>query len=121
MTKEEKELAITYLKRIKKDYIEGEGYDVQPLPEYCAIQMGIKALEKELSWIPISERLPKDAQRVLMTVVNYTGHEVVRVAEYYSEIGIFQGRENSESWKVGEEGLLAWMPLPEPYNAESDE
>lgn len=118
MTKEEKELAITYLKRLKKDYIEGEGYDVSPLPEYCAIQMGIKALEKELVWIPVSERLPKDCQRVLLTIVNYAGYEVVRVAEYYKEIGIFQIREGSEHWKVGEKGLLAWMPLPEPYKAE---
>lgn len=71
------------------------------------------------SWIPVSEKLPEDYQRVLITIVNYHGDNVVRVAEYYKRRKKFQVKENSESWEVGEEGLLAWMPLPEPYKAGS--
>lgn len=65
-------------------------------------------------WIPVSERLPENFQRVLVTVVRYNGDKVVRVAEYYNRNGVFQIKENDEQWEVGEKGLLAWMPLPAP-------
>ena len=66
-------------------------------------------------WIPVSERLPEDFQRVLVTIVRYNGDKIVRVAEYYDKKKFFQIKENDEQWEVGEKGLLAWMPLPEPY------
>ena len=47
MTREERELSITYLEGIKEKYIEGEGYERHPLPEYYAIEMSIKALKQE--------------------------------------------------------------------------
>ena len=66
-------------------------------------------------WIPVSERLPEDFQRVLLTVVNYNGNKVVRVAEYYDRKKMFYVKETDEQWEVGEKGLLVWMSLPEPY------
>lgn len=47
MTKEERELSIEYLEKIKEDYIEGNAYERHPLPEYYAIENAIKALEQE--------------------------------------------------------------------------
>lgn len=162
MTKEEKELAISYLEDMKESYIEGNGYERHPLPEYYAIETAIKALNQEPSvdcidrnaldealyerfheedspnnitdvrlgavrnfvqnfpsvmptyWIPCSSgQLPEDFQRVLVTIVNYNGDKVVRVAEYRRRT--FKIKENYEQWNVGEKGLLAWCPLPEPY------
>jgi hypothetical protein len=66
-------------------------------------------------WITVSEKLPEDYQRVLITIKNYHGDNVVRVAQYYKQRNIFKVTENGEWWKVGEVGLLAWMSLPEPY------
>lgn len=85
------------------------------------IKSGELVLQTEDSWIPISERLPGEFQRILVSIVNYRGEKVVRVAEYYHRgKGVFQIKENREQWEVGEKGLLAWMPLPEPYK-EGDE
>ena len=47
MTREERELSITYLEGIKEEYIEGYGYERHPLPEYYAIETAIKALEQQ--------------------------------------------------------------------------
>ena len=89
---------------------------------YEAIRNGTP-LPKEHGWIPISEGLPEDRQRLLVTVVRYSGDKITRLAEYYSRNngkGIFQIQENHEEWEVGEKGLLAWMPLPEPYKEVSE-
>lgn len=47
MTREERELSIMYLKEVKEEYIEGEGYERHPLPEYYAIENAIEALEQK--------------------------------------------------------------------------
>ena len=46
MTREEKEL-IEYLKNMQEGYIEGEGYDRYPLPEWFALNNAIKALQQQ--------------------------------------------------------------------------
>ena len=43
---------------------------------------------------------------------------MVRVAEYSRRT--FKIKENYEQWNVGDKGLLAWRPLPEPYKVEKE-
>ena len=47
MTKEERDLTIEYLKNIQEGYIEGEGFDRYPLPEWYALNNAIESLEEE--------------------------------------------------------------------------
>ena len=66
MTREERELSITYLEGIKEKYIEGEGYERHPLPEYYAIEMAIKALEQEpIDYKAQYEKFTKKAEIVI--------------------------------------------------------
>ncbi len=82
-----------------------------------AICNNLKALEQEskTEWIPVSERLPE------------AGEYIGDVAKYYlvqNEYGdmLVARYTHSEYWEqiyqlrsIGDE-IVAWMPLPEPYN-----
>ena len=77
-----------------------------------ALDMAIKALE-QTRWIPVSERLPEENEFVIVTIETATiskGKKRSVTKCMYSENSIF--------WK---EYVVAWMPLPEPYKAESEE
>lgn len=80
----------------------------------------VKALDQEQRWIPVSERLPK------------AGEYIGDVAKYYlvqNEYGdMFVARyTHSEYWeqiyqlKPIVDEIVAWMSLPEPYKAESED
>lgn len=68
-------------------------------------------LENRLRWTPVSERLPKRDEDVLVT----TKYEDVRIM--YRTDDIFK---SPDYWTDGDfifddEEILAWMPLPETY------
>ena len=81
-----------------------------------ALQMAIKALE-EPQWIPCSERLPENDKSVLAT----TAWGEVTIAErIYPPINdtcwfIHDGNTNATI-----DDVIAWMPLPEPYEGGND-
>ena len=49
MTNEERTLALDYLEKMQKTYVDGEGYEAHPLPEWYALEAAIKALEQQPS------------------------------------------------------------------------
>ena len=81
------------------------------------LNLAIKTLDQEQRWIPVSERLPKEDGRYLVTVQNLTGYEHldnnVFECEFFNTDWIFKG------WKDNK--VIAWMPLPKEYKAESEE
>ena len=76
-------------------------------------------VEAEPRWIPCSERLPESDNEVLITVWDAEDDYV----EVYK--GFYQGHEWWTQWchgcskikdePCGENIVIAWMPLPEPY------
>ena len=99
-----------------------------------AIDMAIKALEQEPRWIPVSERLPEYRDWYLGIfkepdtgwinsipfICDYVGRETkATTKEYWILRGITDEDDCVEYYYNLE--CVAWMPLPEPYKAESEE
>ena len=76
-------------------------------------------------WIPCSERLPEmhredmDAEGEYYMISNpviATDGQQIYIAEYEEDIGNMVGWHSLDGEDY--EGIIAWMPLPEPYNPE---
>lgn len=68
----------------------------------------VLALEQESPWIPVSERLPGEDGFYLVTTDRT--HNIIIDIAYYTD-GIWHKASR----------ILAWMPLPEPYTAGSED
>ena len=70
---------------------------------------------EEVKWISPNEALPKDMDRLLVTIVRSDGSKRVRSGHYFK--GYFM-MDNGDTWNETDEEVLAWMPLPEPWRGE---
>ena len=61
-------------------------------------------------WIPVKERLPEDESMMLVTCQTKAGIRTVNRAWYGG--GFWHGSGSMS-------GVIAWMPLPEPYRPET--
>lgn len=66
-------------------------------------------------WIPINEKLPLNYEEVLISTVDDT----VFVANYFAE-GFF-AIDSLSVPDIDLENVLAWMPMPKSYKAESED
>lgn len=114
MIREETELTIEYLKDIQEKYIEGEGYERHPLPEWYALDKAIEMLE-QTRWIPVSERLPNRDEYIK----NNGLFNVSDGNRSYSEwFDIYDKQRFGEPTMAGfrvDYVVTAWMPLPSAY------
>ena len=87
-----------------------------------AFKMAIKALEQEPRWTPISEGLPNkdkytDFYKCLVAVRYTSRHDICdSITAYYDGKHFYANRYDT----ISIPGVKAWMPLPEPYKAESE-
>jgi len=80
---------------------------------YEAYHMAIEALkDRPTGWIPVSERLPEES---LNSVIGWDTYRERCVFVQYID-GHFQITGSNESFNI-----VAWMPLPLPYEAESED
>ena len=80
-------------------------------------------------WIPVSERLPEVNQRVLVTSYGRVCYAMMISADANSGHPVFKLQDSLNERVVCEttvhnefttSRIKAWMPLPEPYKAESE-
>ena len=74
-----------------------------------AYDMGIQTLESQQEWIPCGERLPEECKEVLITYHIPTSRYRVGIDSVQS------------GYWLNHSYVEAWMPLPQPYKAESED
>jgi len=123
MTNNEANLTIDYLKEMPEEYIEGEGYERHPLPEWYALDKALEVIEQTI-WIPVSERLPE-----AFRFVNCTCHSLIDDREdwvvetcYLPQLpdSPYSDWGNIPMLNNGDCEVVAWMyrNIPEPYKGE---
>ena len=92
--------------------------------EEILLKMAKKALSADAEWIPCSERLPKDGERVLATHLGGINPDRQVIEHIYTNGKFTMGWDmdmNVDSPTFGQRymgEIIAWMPLPAPYNVE---
>lgn len=85
--------------------------DLRIVPEYT---------REQTSWIPVTERLPDDYDRYLITTddgrVEIIGYGYTD--DLPNEIAFHEW--DDEEWQCWKPNVTAWMPLPKAYKAESE-
>lgn len=107
-----KEEAVKALKRIRD---EAMNEFVGELEDYEAFDVAIESLKAQ-EWIPVSEKLPEEEGSYLIT--SNMADELKEVLETFY-IPASNMADGMPYWDYS--GVIAWMPLPEPYKAESED
>ena len=76
-------------------------------------QDAVEKYKKEHGWIPITERMPKEEEYILVSFENYTLPDIGR----YENDGNDKFYPGDDEETYASYGLIvnAWMPLPKPY------
>ena len=84
---------------------------IEKMPSVTPSYNSIKTeLEQQTKWIPVSKRLPKRGEIVLWC--NKDGRVFTSAITYQTKTIFSVGKHHD---------VIAWMPLPQPYKAESED
>ena len=94
-----------------------------------AKQMAIEVME-QTRWIPVSERLPEEYGEYLISwICDQQKKPLIAISEcevtntWNDRLGVFDVNWLYDEYMSAYTNIkvIAWMPLPEPYKAESEE
>lgn len=97
-------------------------------PQWCPLVekqvKGIKFVERNNGWIPCSERLPNEKERLESYCRNVWGSEFIVMIEGANRPTTLYIKMNEDIWFDDNHdyyNVIAWQPLPEPYEGEQNE
>ena len=95
------------------DYVaSGCADSVEDFEEYSKIICQLPPVtQKSGKWIPVSERLPEDEQEILFSTK--TGR--VHSGKYHDDDSANQWYSHRDKCRAWNNVVIAWMPLPKPY------
>lgn len=113
------------VQELRRGYVDAHKTAVQyatQLDEYHDLGSfeACKAAVERTRWIPVSERLPEEEGRYLVTFRSerktyLAGYGNCRMSVYGKEIG-YGWYDLHDAMYFDEKSIIAWMPLPEPYH-----
>ena len=115
MTEEERKLTIEYLEEMKEKYIEGEGYERHPLPEWYALDKAIEALEQDSIFDKIKaeiEALPKTYPFVNHFDMYVKVSDVTKIIDKY-KADYYDGFTSYSQSQIDEAEEVKAIPLEE--------
>lgn len=114
MTLDEANITTDYLKEMQEGYIEGEGYERHPLPEWYALDKAIETIE-QTTWIPVSEP-PKELGKYL---IQTDGEPYMCQCRWTDVNPFWTDYKTKPHWNIFDlpqySKVVAWMPLPPCY------
>ena len=100
-----------------------------PQKDLDALKVAIKALEQEPKWVPVSERLPEESKKCLVTFRGgYVGIMCYASDLYGVDEYDFCDEKGMAGWfdydrelgHYSRDDVIAWLLLPKPYKSESE-
>ena len=78
-------------------------------------------LIKRFNWIPVSERLPEEGEKCVITdKCGYVHDGIIYDYAYNKDENPSFHRWDDEYWQCFRPDVIAWQPLPDPYKPEED-
>lgn len=106
-----KELAIECIKTQRQfvDDMTREAFDMAI--DLIKEAKSVSTINTMPNWIPCSERLPELKTECLITYLSWSGDPVIDIDSY--------DYDGEDGWFSHMDKVIAWMPLPEPYEERS--
>ena len=86
-------------------------------PYFDKVIETLSEVEQAPQWIPCSEMLPENYERVLTTISIPNRESKVRSGYYHN--GLFSN-DNGDCWNSTDREVKGWCKLPEPYKPEEE-
>lgn len=106
----------------EKTYIESKGLGILTNEVHEAVAMCSKSILDKINnspkvgkWIPVSEKLPEQLEKVLV-FTNHDSYYIARLNTKKEWVCIAE----MVATEINYAEVIAWMPLPEPYKESED-